>query len=159
MGNLEKVKRMDYVKFLKEIKGRIISARIAAYRRLNRELIRLYWDVGKGIVDGQEKFGWGKGVVEKLSEDLMAEFNGRGGFSPNNLWRMRNFYLTYIDNAKLAQLVQEFKDAPNLQQLVGENPYAGNAKKRANLRSQFATSKVDCDKLGIANCDTKSGRR
>ena len=114
MRTLGKVKRIDYIKFLKEIKRRITSARIAAYRRLNRELIKLYWDIGKGIVERQEKFGWGKSVVEKLSEDLTSEFKGREGFSPNNLWRMRNFYLTYKDNAKLAQLVQEIPWGQNI---------------------------------------------
>lgn len=107
MGTLGKVKRIDYVRFLGEIKKRIASARITAYRKLNRELIRLYWDIGKKIIERQEMFGWGKGVVERLSKDLMAEFKGREGFSPNNLWRIRNFYLTYRDNLKLAQLVQE----------------------------------------------------
>jgi len=103
----ERVLKSDYLKFLKEIKEKIIFARVTAYRKLNKGLIKLYWDIGKNIVERQEKFGWGKSVVEKLSKDLTAEFKGREGFSPNNLWRMRNFYLTYKDNLKLAQLVQE----------------------------------------------------
>ena len=106
-GKKQIIAKSDYLKFLKEIKGKIISARISAYRKLNKELIKLYWDIGENIVERQEKFGWGRSIVEKLSKDLISEFEGREGFSPNNLWRMRNFYLTYKDNPKLAQLVQE----------------------------------------------------
>lgn len=110
----EIITKSDYLKFLKEIKGKIISARISAYRKLNRDLLRLYWDIGKNIVERQEKFGWGKNIVEKLSKDLIAEFEGREGFSPNNLWRMRNFYLTYKNSPKLAQLVQEIPWGQNI---------------------------------------------
>ncbi|MCK4329122.1 DUF1016 family protein [candidate division WOR-3 bacterium] len=110
----EGIVKSDYLQFLKEIKEKIISARVSAYRKLNRELIRLYWEIGKNIVERQEKFGWGRSVVERLSKDLIAEFKGREGFSPNNLWRMRNFYLTYKDNLKLAQLVQEIPWGQNI---------------------------------------------
>ncbi len=110
----EEVTKSDYLKLLKEIKEKIISSRIKAYQRLNRGLIKLYWDIGKDIVERQQKFGWGKSIVEKLSKDLISEFEGREGFSPNNLWRMRNFYLTYKDNLKLAQLVQEIPWGQNI---------------------------------------------
>ena len=104
----------NYLEFLKEIKEKIISARVTAYHKLNRDLIKLYWEIGKNIVEKQKKFGWGKSIVEKLSKDLIAEFEGREGFSPNNLWRMRNFYLTYKDSLKLAQLVQEIPWGQNI---------------------------------------------
>ncbi len=110
----EAIVKSDYLQFLQEIKEKIISARVSAYHKLNRELIKLYWEIGKNIVERQEKFGWGRSVVERLSKDLIAEFKGREGFSPNNLWRMRNFYLTYKDNLKLAQLVQEIPWGQNL---------------------------------------------
>ena len=110
----EAIVESEYIKFLEEIKRKIISARITAYRKLNRELIGLYWGIGKNIVGRQEKFGWGKSIVERLSKDLIAGVRGREGFSPNNLWRMRNFYLTYKDNLKLAQLVQEIPWGQNI---------------------------------------------
>ncbi|OIP41718.1 hypothetical protein AUJ95_02890 [Candidatus Desantisbacteria bacterium CG2_30_40_21] len=110
----ETILKSDYLQFLKEIKERITSARVTAYRNLNRELISLYWGIGGNIVERQQKFGWGKSIVEKLSKDLMSEFEGREGFSSNNLWRMRNFYLTYKDNSKLAQLVQEIPWGQNI---------------------------------------------
>ena len=97
----------NYVSFFNTIKSKILSARIRAYRGLNRELIKLYWDLGKTIVKRQKEHGWGESIVEKLSKDLNTEFEGREGFSSHNLWRMRDFYLEYKDYPKLAQLVLE----------------------------------------------------
>ncbi len=68
----------------------------------SRELIQLYWDIGEGIVERQKKEGWGKSVVEKLSNDLRKEFPDIGGFSTQNIWRMRAFYLAW--NAGKRQL-------------------------------------------------------
>lgn len=56
---------------------------------MNRELILLYWDLGRGIVEKQVLMGWGKSVIEKLSADLMAEYPGLQGFSANNICLMR----------------------------------------------------------------------
>lgn len=75
----------DYAAWLREVKSRILSARISAARAVNRELILLYWDIGRGIMEKQEDLGWGKSVVEQLSLDLRAEFPGMEGFSANNL--------------------------------------------------------------------------
>jgi len=97
----------EYALFLKEIKTRIISARVKTSRLINKGLLQLYWDIGKKIVARQKQYGWGQGVVERLAVDLAEDFKGFEGFSPNNLWRIRNFYLAYKDNSKLAQLVQE----------------------------------------------------
>ena len=97
----------DYAAWLREVKSRILSARISAARAVNRELILLYWDIGRGIMEKQEDLGWGKSVVEQLSLDLRAEFPGMKGFSANNLWLMRQFYSEYSAPAFLEQLVQE----------------------------------------------------
>ncbi len=104
----------EYIKFLNEIKSRIVASRIQAIRSVNKELIKLYWDIGKSIVDRQKKFGWGKGVVEQLSHDLTNEYANLKGFSSDNLWRMRMFYLGYKDKRKLAQLVPELPWGHNI---------------------------------------------
>ncbi len=95
----------EYMIFLNEIKSRIVAARFQAIRSVNKELIHLYWDIGKSIIERQKRFGWGKGVVEQLSRDLTNEYSNFKGFSSDNLWRMRMFYLSYKDNSKLAQAV------------------------------------------------------
>jgi predicted nuclease of restriction endonuclease-like (RecB) superfamily len=97
----------EYKTFLKEIKERIHKAQYDAFKSVNRELINLYWDIGKSIVAKQEKLSWGKSVVESLAKDLQKEFPGMQGFSSANLWRMRNFYIAYQKNEKLAPLVRE----------------------------------------------------
>jgi len=110
----DKILKSDYQPFFEDIKGKIKLARIQAYRRINREVIFLYWDIGKKIVEKQEQFGWGKGVVEKLSSDLNKEFTGLSGYSARNLWDMRRFYLEYKDNENLRQLVAEIPWGQNL---------------------------------------------
>ena len=104
----------EYIKFLNEIKSQIVASRIQAIRSVNKELIKLYWDIGKRIVERQKKFGWGKGIVEQLSSDLINEYTNLKGFSRDNLWRMRMFYLEYKDEQKLAQLVPELPWGHNI---------------------------------------------
>jgi len=105
---------MEYKTFFKEIKERIYKAQYDALRSVNKELINLYWDIGKLIVAKQDKIGWGKAVVETLARDLQKEFPGMKGFSSANLWRMRNFYLTYCSNEKLAPMVREISWTKNI---------------------------------------------
>lgn len=97
----------NYVDFLGEIKERIRRAQYDALKAVNKELIALYWDIGRMIIERQNQYDWGKSVVENLAKDLQKEFSGILGFSKDNLWRMRKFYLQYKDNEKLAPMVQE----------------------------------------------------
>ncbi len=97
----------NYQSLLVEIKERIQAAQYNALRAVNRELISLYWDIGKMIVERQAGETWGKSVVEQLAQDLQSAFPGVGGFSASNLWRMKLFYETYLTQEKLAPLVRE----------------------------------------------------
>ncbi len=100
----------EYLRVLNDIKSRIRSARIKATHEVNRELIDLYWNIGKIIVEKQAQLGWGKAIVETLSKDIRKEFPGISGYSPDNLWRMRQFYLEYSDIRIMEQLVPELKN-------------------------------------------------
>ena len=104
----------EYKTFLKEIKERIHKAQYDAFKAVNKELMNLYWDIGKSIVVKQDELGWGKAIVETLAKDLQKEFPGIQGFSSANLWRMRNFYLTYHPNEKLAPMVREISWTKNV---------------------------------------------
>jgi len=115
----KKIQNFDYKIFLKEIKERIYKSQLNALKAVNKELIDLYWEIGQKIVNEQEKYGWGKAVVENLSGDLHKDFPGIQGFSPQNLWRMRQFYLTYYNNEKLSPLVREIGWAKNLVIMMG----------------------------------------
>ena len=102
-----------YDRFVEGIKQRIRVAQIKAAISANRELILLYWDIGRAIVDAQKDKGYGKRVVEILSADLRREFPDMAGLSALNLWRMRAFYLAYaVSDQKLSQLVTESDSAP-----------------------------------------------
>src|SRR3989337_416493 len=111
---MEKIMQNNYVDFLGEIKERIRRAQYDALKAVNKELIVLYWDIGRMIIERQNQYDWGKSVVENLAKDLQQEFSGILGFSKDNLWRMRKFYLQYKDNEKLAPMVQEIGWAHNI---------------------------------------------
>ena len=104
----------DYRSLLVAVKHRIRAAQYEALKAVNRELMALYWDIGELIVTRQEIAGWGKSVVEQLAKDLQVEFHGMAGFSARNIWRMRDFYLTYHGNEKLTPLVAEIGWTHNL---------------------------------------------
>lgn len=104
----------DYGRFLRVIKKSIRSHQLEAMRAVNRELVALYWEIGKSIHRKQEQLGWGKAVVENLAKDLQAEFPGRNGFSARNLWDMKNLYAIYALSSKLRPLVAEIGWSKNL---------------------------------------------
>jgi predicted nuclease of restriction endonuclease-like (RecB) superfamily len=101
------LKNSDFSFFVNEIKSKIKSSQYEALKSVNKELINLYWNIGKSIVTKQDEFGWGKSVVKTLSSELQKEFVGMKGFSVQNLWNMRQFYLEYKDNEKLQTLSGE----------------------------------------------------
>lgn len=113
MSTVQPSSDQAYQDFLRAVKRQVTQSRIEAARAVNRSLIGLYWTLGQLIVERQEALGWGTAVVERLSIDLKAEFPEMRGFSPQNLWLMRQFYT-------------EYQQTPNLQQLVGEIPWGHN---------------------------------
>ena len=96
-----------YGQFFIEIKNRIRSAQYEAMKAVNKEMIQLYWDIGKQITEKQNALGWGKSAVEILSKDLQKEFPGIKGFGTRNIWYMQQFYAEYQGNEFLQPLVGE----------------------------------------------------
>jgi len=99
----------DYKDWLGELQARVHSARISAAAAVNRELVLLYWDIGQGIVEKQEQFGWGDGAIDQLASDLRHAFPRVRGFSKQNVWRMRQLYLACSSPAFLSQAVRELQ--------------------------------------------------
>ena len=97
----------EYFRFLSEIKSRIRSAQYEAMKAVNKEMIALYWELGKRIYEQQNLLGWGRSVVENLSKDIQKEFPGVKGFGTSNLWDMARFYKEYQSDAILQPLVAE----------------------------------------------------
>jgi predicted nuclease of restriction endonuclease-like (RecB) superfamily len=88
----------DYGQWLSDLKARIASARVRAALSANRELVLLYWDIGREIVDRFERGGWGAKVVEQLSLDLKSAYPDMKGFSLRNLRYMRTFAEAWPDS-------------------------------------------------------------
>ncbi|MGM9796844.1 MAG: YhcG family protein [Parabacteroides sp.] len=97
----------EYLNFKNEITARIRSAQYEALKAVNKEIIALYWEVGKRITEQQTALGWGKSVVENLSRDIQKEFPGIQGFGVRNMWNMARFYTEYQSNEILQPLVAE----------------------------------------------------
>ncbi len=117
----------DYTSFLTEVKGRIQTARLQAGRAVNRELVMLYWDIGRGIVERQKEHGWGDAVVERFAGDLRAEFPDMRGFSNPNVWRMVQLYSDYTVPGFLSQAVRELKRETGMAFLGQAVPESGVA--------------------------------
>jgi len=98
---------VNYKNTLEEIKGKIYQAKNRAMQKVNKELVSLYWEIGKTITEKTEKEGWGKSTVQKLAKDLDIEFPGIRGFSQRNLWNMKNFFEEYKENIKLQSVIAE----------------------------------------------------
>jgi predicted nuclease of restriction endonuclease-like (RecB) superfamily len=137
----------DYPAFLAALKERILSARTSAARAVNSELILLYWDIGRGIMEKQRTAGWGDAVVERLAADLRAEFPDMRGFSADNLWRMRQFFAEYSTPGFLEQAVPEMKKPrrKSLEQVVPESvlPDSANLKPGQNQIWPQAVAKFE----------------
>jgi predicted nuclease of restriction endonuclease-like (RecB) superfamily len=120
----------DYLPVLADLKRRIAAAQTRAGLAVNRELIALYWHVGKTIAQRQMRVGWGEAVVERLAHDLRQSFPDLQGFSARNIWRMRAFFIAWSPAPKkLPQAVAEMRGLAKdkkLPQAVAEIPWGQN---------------------------------
>ena len=132
----------EYRRFIEQLKARVLSARLSSARAVNSDLIRLYWEIGRGIVEKQQVLGWGESVVEMVSADLQRAFPQMTGFSPRNVWAMRRLYATYTAPDFLSQAVRENDHGTPkkiLRQAVTE---FGGDKKRPQAAANLPESKV-----------------
>ena len=105
---------LEYNKFIVDIKNKIRNSQYEAMKAVNTTLINLYWGIGEEIYRQQKEKGWGKSIVEVLAQEIQKEFPNVKGFSASNLWRMRNFYITYNELKNLAPLVREISWTKNI---------------------------------------------
>lgn len=112
-----------YNSLFQEIIETINSSRYQAYKSLNRFHIGQNFEIGRIIVESQEKNKWGESIVDTLSKDINKKIDGVKGYSPQNLWRMRQFYLVYKENEDLLELALKIPWGQNMviiQQLKDE---------------------------------------
>ena len=114
MSGLKNNPGPEYALLLAEVKERVRSAQYTALRAVNTELVGLYWDIGRMIVDRQTDAEHGSAIAEQLAYDLRAEFPGISGFSRRNVFYMREFYLLYRDDERVQPLVAQIGWTHNL---------------------------------------------
>jgi predicted nuclease of restriction endonuclease-like (RecB) superfamily len=102
-----------YADWLADLKGRIHTAQQRATLAVNRELVLLYWHIGRDILARQAEQGWGAKVIERLAHDLRNAFPEMKGFSRANLMYMRAF-------------AEAWPEAEIVQQAVGRLPWGHN---------------------------------
>lgn len=110
-----------YPDWLAELKTRIHHAQQRAVQTVNRELVQLYWQIGRDILERQSREGWGAKVIERLAHDLRTAFPDMKGFSRANLMYMRAF-------------AEAWPDAEIVQQAVGQLPWGHNLMLLAKLK-------------------------
>jgi predicted nuclease of restriction endonuclease-like (RecB) superfamily len=102
-----------YNSWLVELKDRIYSAQQRASLAVNRELVLLYWQIGRDILNRQAEQGWGAKIIERLAHDLRNSFPNMKGFSRTNLLYMRSF-------------AESWPDEQIVQQVAGQLPWGHN---------------------------------
>ena len=114
-----------YSNLLTEIKNRIRLAQTKAVLSANAEMIAMYWDIGRIILDRQQQEGWGAGVIPRLSKDIHNELPEVKGFSERNIGYMIRFAREYSELIILQQPVAKI-EAPRepslMTRLVPPNP-------------------------------------
>lgn len=122
-----------YADWLVDLKSRIHSAQQRAALAVNRELVLLYWQIGRDILARQASQGWGAKVIERLAHDLRTAFPEMKGFSRANLMYMRAF-------------ADAWEEAEIVQQPVGQLPWGHNlvllSKLKASAERQWYAAKT-----------------
>src|SRR5208282_5985923 len=114
MADLQTIGPEGCEDFLRDLKERIRSAQVRAVFAVNRELILLYWRIGRDILERQNRAGWGAKVIERLAADLHSEFLDMKGFSRTNLLYMRAFAEAWPDELFVQQVVGQIPWGHNL---------------------------------------------
>lgn len=122
-----------YLDWFQDLKAKIRSAQIKASIAVNEEMLLLYWDVGKSIVEKQNQFGWGSKIVEQIAKDLKQEVPDTNGFSRTNLFAMRKFYLFYKDSEIVQQAAGQLENTPSNREHELVQQVAGQLSKKSVL--------------------------
>ena len=106
-----------YPELLQELKTRIHAAQVRAALAVNRELVLLYWSIGREILDRQQAEGWGGKIIDRLARDLQNEFPGVEGYSARSLKYMRALAAAWPEESIVQQLIAQLPWGHNLRVL------------------------------------------
>ena len=104
----------EYKFWITSLKEKIRSVQIKAAVAVNVEMIALYWDIGRTIVEKQEYSNWGTGLIKQMAKDLKKELPEVSGFSQANLYVMRQFFLFYRNTEIVQQVAGKLANAKEL---------------------------------------------
>jgi len=122
--SIDLIKTPDLRQWLVDLKARIRQSQIKAMIKVNDEMLRLYWDLGRDIVIRQMDAAWGSGFFKQLSKELTAEFPEMKGFSATNLKYCKYFYQFYSQDKQIRQqAVDEFRPQLGGKMQVFENKH------------------------------------
>jgi predicted nuclease of restriction endonuclease-like (RecB) superfamily len=96
----------QYRQWVTQLKAKIGAAQIKAAVTVNRQLLELYWELGREIYEKQQTANWGETLIDQLASDLSAAFPGVKGFSRANLFFIRKWYLFFRESELVSQLVR-----------------------------------------------------
>ncbi|NOQ72422.1 MAG: DUF1016 family protein [Crocinitomix sp.] len=135
--NVESYNAHEYIKWISTLREKIQSAQLKAAVNVNKELLSLYWELGKSISLKISESNWGSSVVEQLAKDLKKEFPNQKGFSRSNLFSMKQWFEFYSTSNN---------DIEKIQQLVGQIPWGHNiaiiTKSKSTEEALFYCNKI-----------------
>ena len=140
-------KNNEYKNWLIDLKKRIYQSQIKAAVKVNTELLRLYWDLGKDIVARQMETAWGSGFFEQLSKDLRSEFPDMKGFSYSNLKYCKQFFLFYSQEDSIRQQLAGELQAKNEKRTTIRHQVGGELENHTNFH-QVGAELQTTDKKG-----------
>ena len=135
------VKKPEYRNWLRDLKLQIKTGQVKAAFSVNSQMIILYWDLGRQIIEKQEAVKWGSGFIEQLSMDLRKEFPDITGFSKDNLLMMKRFYMFYQPDICetfefVAQPVQQLQLFENQEDTIVAQPVQ-ELENQSNIEERF----------------------
>jgi len=138
--NTNTITTKEYAQVLLNIKNQVKKTQIKAALSANKELILLYWSIGKTIAEKQKDNKWGTNIIEQLAKDLQNTFPDMTGFSQRNVFRMQAFFLAY---EKVPQAVAEIADLPIFRIPWGHNAVLLEKIKTNNQRIWYAQKTIE----------------
>lgn len=102
-----------YNKAVQQIKSAILQSQLEAAKVVNRQMLALYYGIGKYVSDNTRTGAWGTGAIEAISEQLRRELPGLRGFGVSNIKNMRQFYELWKDVLNRQPVAGDLQDVDN----------------------------------------------
>lgn len=146
----------NYTDLLAALTERIHNAQMRAALSVNRELVLLYWQIGREIRDQQAEQGWGSKVIDRLAQDLREAFPEMKGFSPRNLKYMRAFAAAWPEEPFVQEVLAQIFVAIDLKIGEFQPEYAGKMNFYLSALDATLRGEQDQPSIGLILCRTRN---